>query len=449
MRAVVLWAIAMLGGCGVVPAPQPKPETAPSGGTQPAAAAAEPSASRPAPRVEPTLASKVPPMAPRREARPLTQNGDLSCPNLVAPFALTENLEILKGLGMDGLLQSAKQIFDSVTQGASADLATKSVSQGAKHSIPYILRAAAYQMNWIPMPLEVAYGKHLIKQLDAAGQIEPRDSESAPKLYAAANQLLQDTLGGVVEPHDYNFQVVVTTRGGQNAEALPGGFVLIDPSLIEDPKLARKARFALAHEVGHVLQRHQTRAMQARIIDAVSLRGKAVDLVKVMGESKKSVEAVIALTLAGKLQFERFYAGQELHSDGCAVRILNRTQPSATELISVLQDFIARLPKPDDSGKPEPSGKAAGTTNEAVIAAQRSVKDTDALIDLVSRPIERHPTNAERVKNLNLTLAKLREEAKPKKEPPKQAPTTPRPPQSTPKPSPKPVPKPAPKAPGS
>lgn len=347
---------------------------------------------------------------PGKTLKPLTENGDLSCANLVAPYELTSNLEILRGLGVEGFFEAARQMWETIIRGTSADLAAKTVETNAKHNIPYKLRAAAYQMNWVPMELEVAYGEELARRLKEAGEIEPDDSESGPKLYAAADELLVNALSAVSGPHPYEFRAVVTTRAGQNAEALPGGLILIDPALLTDRSLSRKARFAMSHEIGHVLQRHQTRAMQARIIDSVSLRGSLTDLAKVMGESKSSPKAVISLVLAGKLQFEKFFVEQELHSDGCAVRILNHTQPSHAELIAVIQDFVKRLPKPTE-GRSEPV-VPAGSMRSTLANIQRNARDADALIDLVTRPVERHPTTAERVKNLNDTLGKIRQETR-------------------------------------
>ncbi|GGX01532.1 hypothetical protein GCM10007242_03040 [Pigmentiphaga litoralis] len=389
------------------PAAGPQPSATPTPSTSPGTTA------KPA-RVEPWMrpAAGRPFTAPRKPPVALTNAGDLTCTQLVAPFELTTNFEMLQNLGTEGIQVTLTEWWERYKRNPFGGAAGQAIEKSAKHNIPYQLRAAAYQMNWVPMELEVAYGEELARQLQAAGEIEPLESESGPKLYAAADKLLLETLAGVNEPHAYTFKAVVTTRPGKNAEALPGGLVLIDPALLDDPTLARKARFAMAHEIGHVLQRHQTRAMQARIIDTVSLKGSLPDLARVMGESKSSPKAVVTLLLAGKLQFEKFYVEQELHSDGCAVRVLNRTQPSAPEMVRVVQEFVAGLPKVTGS-KGEPPLVAMSSARSTVSAVQKSAKDAESLIDMVTRPVERHPTTTERVKNLNQTLDKLRLEARP------------------------------------
>lgn len=334
------------------------------------------------------------------KSKSLTQNGDLRCPELVAPYSLTDNLQNLFNP------TSWASLARIAVNGTSTRPDPEIVVKNAKDSISYDLRVNAYQMNWVPMELEVAYGEYRVKELEEQGSIQSSGTESGPGLYAAAQKLLDTTLAGVTEPHEYTFKVLVTTNSGQNALALPGGFVLVDPALLTDPKLARKAQFAMAHEIAHVLQRHQTRVFQARIIDTISLQRSLHDISNVMRDAKNSPKSVVAAFLAGKLQFEMFYVEQELHADGCAVRILNRTQPSVRELIAVLQDFISQLPKTENHGKREPT---AGSVQDAVKNVK--TKNAESLIDLVTRPIERHPNSNERVRILNETLSKLREEA--------------------------------------
>lgn len=359
----------------------------------------------------------------RAGAKPLASfEGDLVCSRLVAPFDLSDNAAILSELGLQGGLTMVGAAFEQWARGSTAKVATQQATATHKHNISYELRTTAVRMNWLPMQAERAYGRAVLAAMDKAGKIEPDDSEQGRQLYPLARTLLDKTLKGVDERHDYAFEVHVSTDSGQNALALPGGVIVVDPALLRDARLSRKAQFAMAHEVGHVLQRHETRALQARIIDAVSLRGSLSDLAKVMGNAKNEPAAIAGLLLAGKLQFERHYTVQELHSDGCAVRILEKSLANDGQLVAVLNGFIAGLP-PATREPPNPlAQRAAGaagaganvrtavnSTNAAAGSAdaqkaQKALEDVQNLVNLVTRPIDRHPTTDERVTNLRRTL---------------------------------------------
>lgn len=342
-----------------------------------------------------------------------TFEGDLACTNLVAPFDLTDNAAILAGLGMDGmfnlLTESTTQWFK---QWAQQPVQSSAVAT-AKHNISYEMRATAVRMNWLPMQAEVLYGRTVLEAKNKAGDIQPRDNARGQRLYPKAQALLDEALKAVDEPHDYKFEVHVTVSEEKNAQALPGGIILIDRGLLtDDPEAVKKAKFAIGHEIGHVLQRHETRAVQARIIDTVSLRGSVPELVKTIRRAQSEPAALISLVVAGKLQFERHFANQELAADGCGVRIANNMLKNDTQLIAVLNAFIASLPKPTEDDKPDPFAKAVpqvpSKAPTAVAGAEKALATANDLMTLVTRPIDQHPATAARVKNLNLTLAEIR-----------------------------------------
>jgi Zn-dependent protease with chaperone function len=357
---------------------------------------------------------------------------DPSCNKLVAPYTLTENFTILAELGLKEAQDNIGQMFQQWISGTSSRLAQQNVMLSARHRIPYKLRAAAYRMNWLPMEAEVMYGQKVLDRLRDGGKLVPEDTRIGRALYPKARQLLDDVLKGVDEPHDYTFHIHVGSDAGQNAVALPGGFIVVDQALLQKPELARKGRFAVAHEVAHVLQRHETRELQARIIDIVSMRAGVQDLAKVIGEAREKPAVVVALALTGKLSFERFHSRQELHSDGCAVRTLKQSMNNDTELLAVLRAFIAGLPPPRPEKTPDPADPAAaggassrGTQADAKADARQAaqaMKNVDSLVDLVTRPIDRHPTTQERVDNLNARLREVQGRATAGKVDPKSLP---------------------------
>jgi Zn-dependent protease with chaperone function len=337
-----------------------------------------------------------------------TYEADMACAKLVAPFDLADNATILAGLGMDGVVSVITDTASQWLQQWSKQPVQKNAVANAKHNISYEMRAAALRMNWLPMQTEVLYGRTILEAKSKAGDIQPRDNAKGRRLYPRAQALLDAALQAVDEPHDYKFEVHVTTSGETNAQALPGGIILIDQGLlVDDREPARKAKFAIGHEVGHILQRHETRAVQARIIDAVSMRGSVADLAKTIRGSRSEPAAVISLVLAGKIQFERHFANQELVADSCGVRIANNMLKNDTQLIAVLNAFIASLPKPVEDNRPDPFVNAKDLTPAAANAA-KSLASAQDLMVLVTRPIDQHPATALRLKNLNQTLTDIR-----------------------------------------
>lgn len=338
---------------------------------------------------------------------------DARCERVVAPFALTDNFDALWKLSLTVAGNTVSQTIEQMNTGPGATTAgnkgkAKQQGQKFKQTLPIELRQAAMRMNWLPMDMEVLYGQEQLKKLSI---VERRGKALAS--YATADKLLAEVLAGVQEPHDYQFRIFVAANAGENAEALPGGLVVVDRALVDDPKLRNKAYFAVAHEVAHVLQRHQTRAVQARIIDSVALAGSVKGLIQAMRNTQgKEAIATVRVLIGGKLLFEKHASDQELQSDACAMRVLYagfaQSQP---RLIASVQAFANGLP-------PEPPAKIVKT-------AATAEDQWDALVDLVQRPVDAHPRTGERIGNLVSMLKILREglaaESKPAVAPPKTA----------------------------
>lgn len=358
------------------------------------------------PDIEAIKASRGNPPSVQDKIGVASKETDLQCARLVAPFSITDNLTILSQLGLNKSVETISVMFKQWMDKSSGSARAKNEIKTTRHNIAYEFRAAAYRMNWLPMEAEVMIGRRELDDLRNGGQIESRTTANGKRKYPLAQQLLDATLKGVTENHDYRFEVFVGTRSGQNASALPGGFIVIDSDLLEEAN-ARKARFAMAHEVAHVLQRHQTRAIQARIIDTVSLGGTVADLAKVMRDAKENpASAAAVLALAGKLQFERFFARQELNADGCAVRLLDNILSNDAQLVDILKAFIAGLPPAEPDAKPDP-----GNPDDVVRTMRNASRSAEGIVDIVTRPIDRHPTTQERIANLNNALDKKRKTA--------------------------------------
>jgi hypothetical protein len=372
-----------------------------------------------------------------------TFEGDMTCTRLVAPFQLSDNLDELARLGKEiGALLARNAATNAMGQliDGRRGLAGQTLQVGAqqaRHVIPQELRARAVLLNWLPMPAERRYGEMALERMKA--ELLPREGDRARRLYEQAGALLAQVLRGVDEPHDYQFTIHLATGSAGTAVALPGGLIVLDALLLERPQLELKAQYAVAHEVAHVLQRHETRALQARIIDTLVVSGRVVDLYQSVRSLRGDPGPVLQLLFQGKLQFQRHYGDQEMHADACAIRILDRALSDRPRMHNVVQAFVtdlnvaaAKLPAAglqasggavvnvaSPANPPwasigsalvgaagtavaaSASPPAGGSTGAAQPAAPSPLDD---LVTMVTSPIDRHPDPQRRVKHIRERL---------------------------------------------
>lgn len=344
----------------------------------PASAAAPATVSSTTPA--PAAPSKV--QVGRKQVALSSQVVDAHCERVVDPFELNANFAALGGLAAAGAAEGLSGMLGGGT------------AKSAGHKLSRSVREQAMLLNWMPMSLEQRYGRLIHEDALAAGVLVDRDSSAGKRLYPKADALLALVLSGVTEAHPYTFELHVRGAGEDNAMALPGGIVYIDAGLLREADPA-KARFALAHEISHVLRRHETRIAQARIIDTISLTGATSDLVTAVREPAAISAGVLTTAAAGHKSFRQHYGDQELQADSCAVRALSAALP-LVEVDAAVRSFIAILPTDAPAAATLPSGGAGAAGNPAALG--------DLVVE-VSRPIDRHPTTRERVDNLKAVRA--------------------------------------------
>ena len=315
---------------------------------------------------------------------------DSHCDRVVAPFDLNVNFMDLAAIAASAATESLPGL--AAAGGGDAQVGA------ARHRISRSVRERALRLNWMPMSLEQRYGRVIHDQAASAGDLVARDSTLGKRLYPKADALLAAILAGVPPEHPYTFELHIRKANEDNAIALPGGIVYLDAGLLRDDNPA-KARFALAHEVSHVLRRHETRIAQARIIDTISLTGSLSDLASLLKDPGAISAGVLQTAAAGHKVFQQHYAEQELQSDACAVRVLHAALDSPAEVESAITSFIAALPR---DAPPLAHSAAAGTAADARAGALA------ALVTQVGSPVDRHPTTRERIDNLNAMRGLIR-----------------------------------------
>ena len=104
-----------------------------------------------------------------------------------------------------------------------------------------------------------------------------------------------------------------------NAFAVPGGFIYINRGLIERAQEMDQVAGVLAHEIGHVTQRHSVKQMQK-----AQNANIGVTLACVLTRVCESQAAGAAINIAGGAIFARFSRQDEAEADQVGVQYVTR-----------------------------------------------------------------------------------------------------------------------------
>ena len=301
---------------------------------------------------------------------------DRHCSELVQPYRLTDNFASLSVFGLKEGLEAVPGQLSKLLGSASSRAAANSDTLGDS------AKRAAKQLNWMPMSAEVMYAER--QHQSRVNELLARDSKQGRRFYPVADKMLSDILASIHEPYDYQFKLFIVGTDEHNALALPGGYLYLDKGLLMTPQLQQKAYFALAHEIAHVLQRHETKEMQSLVVDSFSAKA---DLLKLMKSAQGNPKAVVDRVKLEKGQFTRHHVDQELQADSCAVKMLSRVYPDRQQLAQTLNAFIKDLP-------PAQAAPTAKAPSNQTLAMAGDVED------IVKSPARRHPNTQERQANL-------------------------------------------------
>jgi hypothetical protein len=314
---------------------------------------------------------------------------DKNCPQIVQPFELTSNFASLAKFGMDGAITAGTQILGSLISGFAGGQSPSMVSLDPMEEVPDSMKLAAKQLNWLPMTVEVMYGERSHKE---ETNILDREHKLGKKYYPIADKMLSEILSKVGQRHEYEFKLFILKNSGGNAVARPGGFLYIDQGLIDNKDRHPKAYFALAHEVAHVLQRHETKDLQSMVIDSISAKK---DLMRVVSSAGSNPNIVLEHVKVGKNLFTRHHIDQELQSDACAIKLLDRVFMDDQKLTNAIHVFLKDLPPAEPEKTSLPVKSDADRLAESVH-------------EIVNTPIKRHPNTAERTANLDAIYREIK-----------------------------------------
>jgi predicted Zn-dependent protease len=139
---------------------------------------------------------------------------------------------------------------------------------------------------------------------------------------------------------DLNYQFYIINSATVNAFALPGGHVYVTRGLIQRTRSGSELAGVLAHEVGHVVERHGAARLerQLRTGSLVSVL-YSVFLGGLGGEPALLKDN--ALQLAGFLWSARHSRADEQEADRLAVEYLRESGVNPEAMVSLLENLLA------------------------------------------------------------------------------------------------------------
>lgn len=152
-------------------------------------------------------------------------------------------------------------------------------------AIPLLFQLRKPAADWvterIPPKMEAQLGDLVFKQFESSGDLL-QGEEWDQNLKALTQPLLN-----AVESTPYEFRFYLIQDKTPNAFAIPGGIIVIHTGLIEQAATPEEVAGVLAHEIGHVVERHSLRNMTHTAGFALlvqSVFGDISGLVAVLGD---------------------------------------------------------------------------------------------------------------------------------------------------------------------
>ena len=133
---------------------------------------------------------------------------------------------------------------------------------------------------------------------------------------------------------NYTFYVVNSDQ--VNAFAVPGGYVYVNRGLIERMSNMSELAGVLAHEIGHVEQRHGIEQMERMQRANLGLNLAYV----LMGRQPSSAEGAL-INVGGTAFFSKFSRDDENEADQSAVPLMMRAGINPNGLITMFQKLVA------------------------------------------------------------------------------------------------------------
>jgi Zn-dependent protease with chaperone function len=236
-------------------------------------------------------------------------------------------------------------------------------------------KLAEYVAKATPPAMERKLGEQALEGLDSKfGYFSP--SKTAQKRKANIGTTLKTFCAATKNCPNYRLEFRAGGMIGANAFALPGGTMVVTDELVTLSKSDTEIIAVLAHELGHVKQRHAFRQSLQGVLAGLILAAVTGDV------------SSVGSGLPAVLMQMRYSREHELEADGFALNALQKAclPPKAfADILQRLQNQAVGAKKPEEAKK-ETSDKTAKTT------LPRQDKD------FVSEMLATHPDTQARIK---------------------------------------------------
>ena len=191
-----------------------------------------------------------------------------------------------------------------------------------KVGIPSLAESAAYA---IPSSIDVELSEQVLASLDKVV------FETSTIVFARREQLrsyLHEITAAVGGEHRYTLEFRSSEKTGANAFALPSGIIIITDELLELAQDDREVIAVLAHEVGHVVNRHVLRRVIQSSVVALLIGTLTGDVVSV---------STFAATIPAALMEAKYSREFEIEADRFAIQYLSRKNISPQHYANILE----------------------------------------------------------------------------------------------------------------
>jgi Zn-dependent protease with chaperone function len=186
----------------------------------------------------------------------------------------------------------------------------------------------------VPLEWEERLGAELVAELELFG---------GPCSEPAADAALEGLAGKLAAAAESPYRITVHVLDSEfvNALAAPGGHVVLFAGLIEEAESADEVAGVLAHEIGHVVNRHPIEGLVRNL-------GISLIVESLIGDSASLIELAADL---GTLLIESSYSREdEAEADRAAVDILARADLRADGLARFFERLAAKDGAPEQPG---------------------------------------------------------------------------------------------------
>ncbi|HEY7610080.1 MAG TPA: M48 family metallopeptidase [Alphaproteobacteria bacterium] len=256
-------------------------------------------------------------------------------------------------------LQRSRALPRALAWGA----ATLATLVGLYFGLPLLAEPVAGLM---PLAWEERMGQNVRGQVLALLARNAKEC-AAPQGRAALEGLVK-RLAGTVESR-YTFRVMVVDSPVVNAFAAPGGYIVVFRGLVDKASSGEEVAGVLAHEMGHVIERHGTEAL-IRQLGMNAVLGAMLGDASGIGSTAADIGSQLAVLSYGR--------AAEREADRVGVSMLNRADIRGAGLVAFFQR-VGKESGGDDRGVLRYLGTHPPTGERAADIEARAIGKGDAM----------------------------------------------------------------------